>query len=286
VSCRVAFWWQKNTSCGRGGCWKRPAWATSFAPMEAEIETTEDAVLGGRLRLRQPMRGHRVGHDAILLAAATGGLGGEHAVDLGAGVGAAGLALAARVADLKLTLVEIDPVLCSLATYNARLNHLDGRVKALVLDVENATFESGGLTSGCADRVLMNPPFHDARRQNVSPDPRRRLAHVGAPGLLDRWVDTAARLLKSRGVLTLIWRADGLDEVLGALATSFGDTAVLPVLPRAEAPAIRVLVRAVKGAGGSRKDCPALALNDENAQPTPAAEAVLRDGKTLTIADA
>jgi tRNA1(Val) A37 N6-methylase TrmN6 len=132
----------------------------------------------------------------------------------------------------------------------------------------------------------MNPPFHDARRQNVSPDPRRRLAHVGAPGLLGRWVDTAASLLKSRGVLTLIWRADGLDEVLGALGTSFGNTAVLPVLPRAGAPAIRILVRAEKGGDGTRKDCPALALNDENGQPTAAAEAVLRSGKILTIADA
>ena len=61
------------------------------------------------------------GHDAILLAAATGARGGEHAIDLGAGVGAAGLALAARVVDLKVTLVEVDPVLCSLAAYNARL---------------------------------------------------------------------------------------------------------------------------------------------------------------------
>ena len=72
------------------------------------LETSEDAVLGGRLRLRQPLAGHRVGHDAILLAAATEGSAGEHAVDLGAGVGAAGLALAARVAGLKVTLVEID----------------------------------------------------------------------------------------------------------------------------------------------------------------------------------
>ena len=79
--------------------------------METEIETTEDAVLGGRLRLRQPVRGHRVGHDAILLAAATGARGGEHAVDLGAGVGAAGLALAARVTGLKVTLVEVRDVI-------------------------------------------------------------------------------------------------------------------------------------------------------------------------------
>ena len=132
----------------------------------------------------------------------------------------------------------------------------------------------------------MNPPFHDARRQNVSPDPRRRLAHVGAPGLLGRWVTTAAWLLKTGGVLTLIWRADALDEVLEELGMSFGDIAMLPVLPRVEAPAIRVLVRAVKGAGGTRTDYPALALNDESGQPTAAVEAVLREGKTLNIADA
>ena len=83
---------------------------------------TEDAVLGGRLRLRQPKRGHRVGHDAILLAAACPARAGDKAVDLGAGVGAAGLALAARVAGTSVTLVEIDPKLAALAAENARLN--------------------------------------------------------------------------------------------------------------------------------------------------------------------
>src|SRR5476651_388503 len=104
-----------------------PGLPMNFAPMVAE--TSEDAVLGGRLRLRQPMRGHRVGHDAILLAAATGARAGEMAIDLGAGVGAAGLALAARVEGLNVTLVEIDPALCALAADNARLNRLDDRVR-------------------------------------------------------------------------------------------------------------------------------------------------------------
>ena len=61
----------------------------------------------------------------ILLAAATGGRAGEQAVELGAGVGAAGLALAARIAGLSVTLVEIDPALAALAAGNARLNTLD-----------------------------------------------------------------------------------------------------------------------------------------------------------------
>jgi tRNA1(Val) A37 N6-methylase TrmN6 len=254
--------------------------------METETETSEDAILGGMLRLRQPLRGHRFGHDAILLAAATGARAGEHAVDLGSGVGAAGLALAARVPELTVTLVEVDRALSELASNNARLNRFDDRVRTLALDVENLdALRAAGFLAGTVDRVLMNPPFHDARRENVSPDPRRRLAHVGAAGLLQRWIATAAWLLKPRGVLTLIWRADGLDDVVGGLRPAFGEIAVLPVLPRAKTPAIRVLVRAVKAGHGTQMDHPPLSLNDEHGQPTAAAEAVLRGGKTLTIAE-
>src|SRR5471032_3342289 len=106
-----------------------PGLPMNFAPMVAD--TSEDAVLGGRLRLRQPLRGHRVGHDAILLAAATSARAGTFAVDLGAGVGGAGLALAVRVDGIKVTLVEFDAVLCALAADNTRLNRLDDRVKAV-----------------------------------------------------------------------------------------------------------------------------------------------------------
>ncbi len=249
-------------------------------------ETSEDAVLGGKLRLRQPLSGHRVGHDAILLAAATGGASGEHAIDLGAGVGAAGLALAVRIAGLKVTLAEIDKALCALAADNARLNGLDERVTALACDVEDKdALAACGLSPGCADRVLMNPPFRDASRQNVSPDPRRRLAHAAAPGLLPRWVASAAMLLRPQGVLTLIWRADALADVLVALKSEFGRIAVLPVLPRAGAAAIRILVRAVKSGAGGRRDYPALVLNDALGKSTAAAEAVLRGGEALMVTE-
>ena len=167
-----------------------------MAAERGHLETSTDAVLGGRLRLRQPLKGHRVGHDAILLAAATGGRAGEHAVDLGAGVGAAGLALAARVAGLQVTLVEIDAALVRLAAENARGNGMEERVQAVVCDAEDIdALASAGLSSASIDRVLMNPPFHDARRHNVSPDARRRLAHAGAPGLLQRWIAAALWLL-------------------------------------------------------------------------------------------
>lgn len=251
------------------------------------LETSEDAVLGGRLLLRQPLKGHRVGHDAILLAAASGGQAGEHAVELGAGVGAAGLALAARVPGLTVTLVEIDAALSRLAAENAQLNQLDGRVQAVACDAEDVdALAVAGLSPDSAERVLMNPPFHDASRHNVSPDVRRRLAYAGAPGLLQRWIASAAWLLKPGGVLTLIWRADELEQVLGALADAFGGTVVMPVAPRDGAAAIRVLVRTVKGGTAAPVRLPALVLNDAQGRPTQSAEAVLRGGQALSLAEA
>ena len=249
------------------------------------MQTSDNAVLGGRLMLRQPLKGHRVGHDAILLAAATGARAGEHAVEFGAGVGAAGLALAQRVPDVRVTLAEIDPVLCALAAHNAAVNGLAARVRAVAVDVaDQAALAAAGLRAGEADRVLMNPPFNDPRRQNVSPDARRRLAHVAPPGLLPRWIAGAALLLKPEGVLTLIWRADGLDEVLAALTSAFGAAVVLPVLPREGSEPIRVLVRAVKGAEPGRCDSAPLVLNDASGRPSAAAEAVLRGGEVLPLA--
>ena len=85
-------------------------------------ECTEDAFLGGRLRLRQLKSGHRAGHDAMLLAAGTSAHAGDRVVEFGAGVGAAGLALARRVAGITLALVEIDETLAELARGNAALN--------------------------------------------------------------------------------------------------------------------------------------------------------------------
>lgn len=249
------------------------------------MDTSDDAVLGGRLVLRQPLKGHRVGHDAILLAAATGGREGERAVEFGAGVGAAGLALARRVPGLAVTLVEIDPALGALGAHNAARNGLAERVRAVVADVEDsAALAAAGLAPGSIDRVLMNPPFNDPVRHNVSPDARRRLAHVAAPDLLRRWLASAEALLKPDGVLTLIWRADARDEVQAALADAFGDVAVLPVSPRADAPPIRVLVRAVKGAKSGSRDEPGLVLNDGSGRPSAAAEAILRGAGTLSLA--
>ena len=251
--------------------------------MLAEADTTEDAVLGGRLLLRQPRRGHRFGHDAILLAAAIDARAGERACELGAGVGAAGLALAHRVGGLGVTLLEIDAALAALARENAARNKLSDRVDVVTLDVAAAArvFAQAGLAATSCAHVLMNPPFNDPA-QRVSPDPSRRLAHVGTADTLRLWIDRASFLLDASGTLTLIWRAEGLADVLAGLA-AFGAVTVLPVHPRPNAAAIRILVAATKGSRAPLTLLPGLTLNDADGRPSAAAEAVLRGGAALSL---
>src|ERR1700760_4465335 len=124
--------------------------------MRPDADCSDDAVLGGRLRLLQPRSGHRFGHDAILLAAAVHATAGEHVLELGSGVGAAGLALAARIPGLFVGLLEIDARLAELAQENARRNGLADRVTTYCLDATAppVAFAEAGLDAARFDHVL------------------------------------------------------------------------------------------------------------------------------------
>jgi len=247
-------------------------------------ELTEDAFLGGSLRLRQPKSGHRAGHDAMLLAAATPARSGDRVVDLGAGVGAAGLAVARRVEGIKLVLVEIDEGLAELARGNALSNAV--AAETIVLDVTSGAraFAAAGLSPDSVDVVLMNPPFNDAARHRASPDKARKVAHVATTATLEGWIHTARRILKSGGDLVMIWRADGIAEVLAALDRGFGSLVVLPVHADVTSPAIRVLVRAAKGGKAPARIQPALILNDDSAQPNRKVQDILEGKEVLPLA--
>src|SRR3984893_6201453 len=154
----------------RVSSWPMPASPTNCGPMTDSGEFTEDAFLGGQLRLRQRKSGHRAGHDAMLLAAATPAHSGDRVVDLGAGVGAAGLAVARRVPGIKLVLVEIDAALADLARGNAASNAIAADVIVLDVASEAGGFAKSGLPPDSVDVVLMNPPFNDPTRHRASPD--------------------------------------------------------------------------------------------------------------------
>ena len=231
-----------------------------FAEM---ADVTEDGFLGGRLTLRQPRKGHRAGHDAMLLAASTAARPGDRVVEFGAGVGAAGLALATRVGSLDLLLVDIDPALAQLARDNATLNRIAGRVVTLDVAAGIDAFAEADLLPDSADVVMMNPPFNDAVRHRASPDANRATAHVAAPATLADWIHAARRVLKSSGALTMIWRADGLADVLAVLDRGFGGLVVQPLHATSEDAAIRVLLRAIKGGRAPLRLLPGIVVTSE-----------------------
>lgn len=245
---------------------------------------TEDGFLGGRLRLRQPMRGHRAGHDAMLLAAATSVRAGQRVVDFGAGVGAAGLVVAQRDPVIDLVMVEIDPSLAALASTNATLNGITAEVLTLDITAGASAFASVGLGPDSVDAVLMNPPFNDAVRQQASPNASRRAAHEATATTLEDWIHAARRILQPGGVLTLIWRADAIAEVLAALGRGFGNIALQPVHGMASAPAIRLLVRAVKGGRAPTQIHAGVMLNDAAGVPNRQAQAILAGDALLALA--
>lgn len=253
--------------------------------IESAGEHTEDAFLGGQLCVRQPKSGHRAGHDAVLLAAATAARPGDRVAEFGAGVGVAGLALAKRVEGVELVLVEIDAALAALARDNARSNAIQANV--IVLDVESdaAAFAAAGLPPDSIDAVLMNPPFNDPARHRASPVAAREMAHMTRAATLGKWVHAARRLLKSKGTLTLIWRADGIAEVLAALSHGFGSLRILPVHGEARAPANRVIIRVVKGGRAPAQILPALVLNDAPGAPNEAAQTILSGRAIVSLAN-
>jgi tRNA1(Val) A37 N6-methylase TrmN6 len=263
-----------------------PVSGTSCGPMSADREgVTDDAILNGRLRLLQPRRGHRFGHDAVLLAAASPAAPGDHVVELGSGVGAAGLALLARVTDINMMLVEIDANLAALAADNIARNMFAARGRAVALDVAATPeqFADAGLAVGSCDLVLMNPPFNAAPLQ-PSPDAARRKAHQAAPDTLRIWLTAAARLLRPAGIVSLIWRAEGLEDVLAGLAEAgFGAATVRPVHAAPGGRPIRILVNAVKGSPDEPRLLPGLTLTTADNRPSAEAEAILRGAMPLPI---
>lgn len=235
--------------------------------------TPEDRLLDGRVRLRQAPKGYRAGMDAALLAAACDAPDGDRVLDVGCGVGGALLAAAARRPATLFLGMERDPAAAALARENVALNGMHDRVEILEGDV-GVAFKTLGLPP--FDAVMANPPFFDDPGALRAPAPAKQGAWM-ADGGLAAWTSFLLKAVREGGSITLIHRADRLADILALLAPKAGSFQIRPIHPHADAPAKRVLVRAVKTGKAPLALLPPLVLHPrEGAKHTVEAEAILR----------
>ena len=244
------------------------------------FETSDDGLLDGRVRLRQPKGGYRAAIDPVFLAAAVSAEPGENLLDLGCGAGAAALCLLARVPGTRVTGLEIQAELVRLARENGRDNGWGDRFLPLAGDVARPPPR---LAPGSFHHVFCNPPQLAAERTRPAVDPGRDLANREGAARLDHWVATALAMVRPKGTVTFIHRADRLDDLLAAFLGRAGELVIFPLWPGEDKPAKRVILRARKDAGSPLRLAAGLVLHRDDGSFTPAAEAVLRGGKGLEI---
>lgn len=240
--------------------------------MATAAEVTEDGLLDGRVRLRQPRAGYRAGLDAALLAAACDVGPGARAIEAGCGAGGALLAAAVRQPAARFAGIERDPAALALARENIALNGLSG-AEALEGDV-NAGFRALGLEP--FDAAFSNPPFFDDPSELRAPHPAKTGAWMAEEGLA-AWTAFLMKAVREGGTVTVIHRADRLADLLALLGAKCGSFRIRPVQPFADAPAKRVLVRAIKTGKAPLVLLPPLVMHErEGAKHTAEAEAILR----------
>ncbi len=234
-------------------------------------------LLDKAVALQQPEGGFQTSIDAVLLAAACPVKAGQSVLDMGCGVGAAGLCVLQRAPDAELTGLEILAREADLARDNIQRNQRQGTI--VQADVNQWD------TDDRFDHIITNPPYLDAGHHLHSDDTAKAQAmgYVDTDMSLTQWVKAAHRLLKSRGSLTIVHRAEALGEIITALGKRFGAIEVIPLWPKETRTAKRVIVRAIKDRKSGTQIHPGLVLHCENGDYTDQAESILRRGAGLYL---
>ncbi|WP_427792145.1 tRNA1(Val) (adenine(37)-N6)-methyltransferase [Brevundimonas diminuta] len=236
-------------------------------------DVTESALLGGRVRLRQPTKGYRAGMDAALLAAAVEARPGERLVEAGCGAGAVLMQVAARRPGMQLIGLERDAAAAALARQNAALNGIAADTTIVDGDVARG-FRALDLPP--CDWAVSNPPFFDDPAALRAPAEGKLGAWMADDGLA-AWTGFLLKAVREGGRIVIIHRADRLADILSLLSPKAGSFAIRPIHPYADQPAKRVLVQAIKTGKAPLRLLPPLILhNRDGSKHSAQAEAILR----------
>jgi tRNA1(Val) A37 N6-methylase TrmN6 len=175
---------------------------------------------------------------------------------------------------------ELQRDLVRLAGDNVLLNGMADRLSVMVGDLLQPPPR---LSPGMFDHVMANPPFIERGRGSRVSDPAKAAATIEGDAALGDWVRFALVMVRAKGTVTFIHRADRIDALLAQLAGRAGGIVVFPLWPKAGQPAGRILVQARKEVAAPARLAPGLVLHEANGRFTAAADAILRGGEALPL---
>ncbi len=243
------------------------------------MNETLDNFLGGRIKLVQPSDGYRAGIDPIFLAASLHPKPHEKILDVGAGVGAASISLAVRCPHAQIFGLEVQSNLVQLALTNIEANQVQDRVEMIKGDILSPPLSIKPLSF---DHIMTNPPYYEYNRTQSSPDPGKAQANTETVDL-GKWIKACLKLLKPKGVFTMIHRAVRLSEILPHLSNRVGDLVIYPLWPGINKPARRVIIQGRKNIRGEIRLAQGMMLHGGAEKYTSEAEAILRHAHAITL---
>ena len=254
---------------------------------KANQTTTTDALMGGTVTIEQPENGFRAGIDAVLLSACPPmPKTGEQVLDVGAGVGSAGICYGVRtriatIPNTHLHLIEQNDTFTPYGHTNMNSNGLSNCATYHTTDISIA--KDHPIKNDSIHHILTNPPYETAQQGSPSPYATRTHANIEGTADLPCWIKYCNRILKRGGTLSMIHRADRVHDILSAMNGYFGDIHILPVQSLSDKPAIRVLIHAKKGMrGGCILHQPLiLQKTDKSGDYTEQAEQYIRHGEGI-----
>lgn len=240
-----------------------------------------DDFLGGRIRLHQPRNSYRIGTDTVFLAASLVVEKGETVLDMGSGTGGILSCLAARIeGEGALHGLELQPEFLEFANRNISENSFEDRITYFNGDVAAPPV---ACEPNSYHHVVTNPPYLEAGHAVAPSTASLSTAHMDSDIPLGDWIKKCLRMVRPLGYLTLVQRADRLDDILSALHGRAGDITVFPLWPKEGVAARRVIVQARKGGRGAFSLKSGMVVHKSDGTYTPEAENILRHGRALDI---
>ena len=245
--------------------------------MEKENSYTNDYLLDRQVKILQPVDGYRASTDAVFLSSLVDGKKiKENAavLDVGSGTGAVSSRLAARLSEkkLKITGLDIQADLVKLSNQSSEANGFADFLHYEYADIRNGV----SLVPGSFDVVITNPPYSD--HDMPSPNTGKQLAHNLQNFSLFEWLVFCLKMLKPKGEVFVINRAEAVNEILAALHNRAGEVRLLPIYSKSGREAKRIAVIAKKGTRGITRILPPFYVHNEDGSYAETAEKILRKG--------